>query len=391
MKILVVTPTFFPIMGGAELGIYELFRRLSSKHEIKIFTPWPDKSLVEEYGMEKSEIDLNNIGVVRFNDRVNLKKWPDPWLLKGIIPPFSFSSIWSLRKLLKYYKPDIINVFYPLPMGLSALYLEKIIKIPVVLSLVGRDVPGPNLPRFWSNYTRTITRLISQKIFISDYCRKALFNTNTEEGIVIPFGIDVDKYNPDIDGSSIRRKLSIPKEALVLFALQRLDKWKRVDVIIKALKSVLKRKDVFLLIGGKGPENNYLNQMTKDLGISSRVIFAGFIPENELPIYYATADLFVFHSIYETLGLVLLQAMASGKPIVSVESTAIPEVIDNHKNGILVEPLNPEQFADAIIYLLENKDIMKIFSQNSRKTALEKYDWNYISKRYEEIFLKCIG
>jgi glycosyltransferase involved in cell wall biosynthesis len=101
------------------------------------------------------------------------------------------------------------------------------------------------------------------------------------------------------------------------------------------------------------------------------------------------ADLFVFHSTFETLGLVLLQAMASGKAVVSVDSTAIPEVIDSGKNGLLVEPLKPEEFAEAVLSLLKNSEQREHFGVLSREKVVKKFNWDSISDRYEEIFFKC--
>lgn len=389
-KILVVTPTYFPIMGGAETGIYEIFRRMTTEHQVKILTPLADKNLTQNFGMEEDGFLFSEIEVLRYKDRLNLKRWPGHGRLKGAIPPFSFSAIPAVLKLVKAYKPDVVNVFYPLPTGLAAVILEKIKKIPVVLSLVGRDVPGPGIPRFWGNYSRAVTRSISETIFISDYCRKALFGTDSGKYNIVPFGVDVDRFKPGIDGNGIRKSLNIPTDAKILFSLQRLDRWKRADVLIEAMRHLPEKKKVFLVIGGKGPEKEHLEREAARSGLSSRIIFTGYIKEKELPLYYAMADIFVFHSIYETLGLVLLQALASGNPVVSVNSTAIPEVIDKNKNGLLVDPLNPEEFAQAIISLLENKETMKKFSIESRKKALREYDWARITAKYLEIFLRCI-
>ena len=209
--------------------------------------------------------------------------------------------------------------------------------------------------------------------------------------MVIPFGVDIKKYKPGINGDYLKKTFGIPQGAKVLFSLQRLDNWKRVDVILKAFKSILKQMDVYLIIGGKGPEKNNLMRMADEMGISARTIFTGYILSDELPFFYAMADLFVFHSIYETLGMVLIQAMASGKPVISVNNTAIPEVIEHNKTGILVDPLDPEQLATAVTKLLRDEKSMERFARNGRQIASEKYDWNQIAEKYEEIFSQSIS
>lgn len=390
MKILVVTPTFFPIMGGAEVGISEIYRRLIQRHEVRILTPWPDKILTRDYGIEESLYHFSNEFVLRFKDRVNLKKWPGQWKLKGIIPPFSLSTVAVSLKSVRKFKPEIVNMFYPLPTGLAAVSVERLKKTPTVLSIIGRDIPGPNIPSLWKNYAKSVSRAVSERIYISEYCRKALFGPDSDDGEIIPFGVDTDKFKPDLDGSQIKKALKIPVGMTVLFALQRLDQWKRVDVIIQAMKYVLKKKDVFLVIGGKGSEKDRLVQMTEDLGLSSRIFFTGYIKEDDLPLYYAMADLFVFHSTYETFGVALLQAMAAGIPIVTIDTTAIPELIHHNQNGILVEPLDPSGLADAVVSLLEDKGAMVRFSEESRKIIMEKYDWDCVAASYEKVFHRCL-
>jgi len=386
MKVLLITPTYLPIVGGAEIGVFEIYRRLKKKHQVKILTPWPDKKLIKDFGTEEATFETSDKDILRFKDRVNLMKWPGQWRLKGIIPPFSLSSVLAALKNVKTFEPDIVNVFYALPTGLAALFVKSMARTPVVISLIGRDIPGPNIPQMWKIYARSIVKTATDRIFISQYCRRSLFKSDIGIGEVIPFGVDVEKFSPDIDGRKIRNTLDIPKSSKVLFSLQRLDVWKKVDVIIQAMANILKKKDVFLVLGGKGPEKERLVQMTADLGLTRRVLFAGYIKEEELPYYYAMSDIFMFHSTYETFGLVLLQAMAAGKPIISTNSTAIPELIENHKNGLLVEPLNPGEMANAALSLLDDEENRKRFSEESRRRVLEKYNWDFIAGRYEEIF-----
>jgi len=145
------------------------------------------------------------------------------------------------------------------------------------------------------------------------------------------------------------------------------------------------------LIGGKGQEEQSLKSLAKKLGVYDNVLFTEYIPEKDTPKYFAMSDIFVFSSSNETFGIVISQAMASGKPIVSINSTAIPEVVDNGINGMLVESLNPKKFAAALIKLLSSKDVLKQYSENGRKKAVEKYDWDIIAHQYEEIFKNLVG
>lgn len=389
MKILVLTPTFFPVMGGAELGIFEICRRLGLKHEVTVLTPWPPKAWVRDYGMEEPEPGPAHFQTIRFNDWLNFMKLPLARTLRGAVPPFSFSFVEATREAIERSKPDLVNAFYALPTGLAALAAQKRKKIPVVLSLIGRDMPGPGIPPLWASYARFVARSLREKIFISKYSRGVLLGSHSEEGRIVPFGVDLEKFHPATDGRPLRGKLKIPEGSKVLFALQRLDPWKRVDVVVKAMNIVLGKMDAYLVIGGKGAEQAPLMRLVRDRGLSSRVVFTGYIKESDLPFYYAMSDLFIFHSTYETFGLVLLQAMASGKPVVSVRSTAIPELIDHRRTGVLVEPLNPNDLAQAAIALLKDEAAMTSFSAEARKRAVEEYSWQRVADLYEQIFERC--
>jgi glycosyltransferase involved in cell wall biosynthesis len=373
-------------MGGAESGIYEIYRRLALKNEVRILTPYPTASLERDFGMEEPVPDLSGLELVRFRDRINLKNWPGHGRLKGLIPPFSISLLRAAQREVKEFQPDIVNVFYALPSGLAASRIMKTKKAPVLLSLIGRDIPGPDIPHFWRFYARLTARRVSGVIFISEYCRKALIGPGSTEGAVIPFGVDTERFRPGLDGSRIREKLGIPRNARVLFSLQRLDRWKRVDIVLQAMKAVLARNEVYLVIGGKGPEADRLIRLAADLGITSRVLFSGYIKEEELPLYFAMADVFVFHSTYETFGLVLVQALAAGKPIISVRSTAIPEVLEDGREGRLVAPLDPEGLAEGILSFLDDEETLKRFSAAAREKAIDLFSWEVIAGRYEKIF-----
>jgi glycosyltransferase involved in cell wall biosynthesis len=386
MRLLAITPTFFPVMGGAEWGVYEIYRRLALEHEVRILTPHPPASLERDFGMEEPLPDLSGLELVRFQDRVNLKNWPGHGLLKGLVPPYSISMLRAALREVKEFQPDVVNVFYALPSGLAASRIMKTKRAPVLLSLIGRDIPGPDIPRFWRFYTRMTARRVSKVLFISEYCRKALFGPGSTAGEVIPFGVDTERFRPGLDGSRIRERLGIPPNARVLFSLQRLDRRKRVDIVLQAMKAVLGKAEAYLVIGGKGPEVNGLRRLAADLEITSRVFFTGYIKEEELPLHFAMADIFVFHSTYETFGLVLVQALAAGKPVVSVRSTAIPELLEDGREGKLVAPLDPADLAGTILSLLGDDEALKRFSAAARQKAIERFSWEVIARRYEKIF-----
>jgi len=390
MKILVITPTYFPVCGGAEVGIFEIFKRLGERNDVRILTPFPSRGLIDRYGNEQECRETEGPPIVRFRDRMNLKNLPGQFALRGAIPPFSLSAIRAAAKQIGAFRPDVACFFYALPNGLAGLFSERIKKIPTVLSLIGRDIPGPGIPYFWKHYFHLIVKRIQSIVFISEYSRKQARGESESTGTVIPFGVDTKKFRPGLEDNPIRKKWNIPPSGLVLFTLLRLDPLKRTDVLIESFRQVLKELDVFLIVGGKGPQLSSLQSLVAESDMQQRVIFPGFIPDDQLPFYYDASDVFIFHSTYETFGVSLVQALAAGLPVVSVNSTAIPEIVIPGWNGLLVEPLDPNALAHAAIELLTHESKRKRMGVESRKLAEKKYDWNLIANQYEDVFRAVI-
>lgn len=390
MRILVLTPTFLPIVGGAELVIYEVYRRLASSHEVCVLTPEIELDRQVKWAAD-DYLERLNFTVQRFDDRFSLLKLRGHRMLRGLIPPFSLSAIKAVASSVKELKPEVINSHYAVPTGLAAVVIGKMNDIPVVLTFAGRDVPGPTTPPLWKFYDRLIAKLAIDVTYISDYCRIAIHGASHKgNGRTIYGGVDLHEFNPQVEGQSVRRDLGLDDDSLVLFALQRLTPEKRTDTILRSMSHILKSyDDITLVIGGKGSEEKYLRELATQLGIEGHVLFTGYIPDEKLPQYFAMADIFVFHSTYETFGLVLAQAMAAGKPIVSVKSTAIPEVVENGTNGILVEPLNAEAFAEAVLILAADPELRHKMGWNGRERAVQKFDWDQIASQYETVLTQA--
>lgn len=394
MRILIITPTFLPIAGGAEKGIHELSQRLARQYEIGLLTPEPDPYYYRYYGAQGEDkifrSSLSSISIFRFKDQLNLMRWQAKRRYLAFLPPFSLSAIQAAFSVAKSFKPEVIIAFYALPTGLSALLLKKIFKIPLILSFIGRDVPGPGVPSFWKKYVRLVANQVDQIIFISHYCQQALGPIRGVPTHIIPFGINLQDYSKSNRNFSLRQRFGIRADVPVIFCLQRLDPWKKTEIIVEALHYLIKSGEkIYLLIGGRGQEEKPLREKIHQLNLDNYVFMTGFIPEREIPSFFLDSDIFCFHSIYETFGLVLLQAMAAGKPIVTVRSTAIPELIDDGKTGLLVDPLNPKAMAEAIGYLIKNKDLAKKLGQQAKDKA-QFYSWENVSGQYEQVIQQTV-
>ena len=175
----------------------------------------------------------------------------------------------------------------------------------------------------------------------------------------------------------------------------RLAEKKGVNYLIESMPIVLKgMHDSKLIIVGDGPEKEKLVELTKTLNLKDNVAFVGSLMNEDLPKYYATADVFVGPSIVtktgdtEGLGVVFLEAIASGTCVIGSNVGGIPDIIINNKTGILVEEKNPYQLASAIVNLMENKMLQKKLIKNAISRIKNAYSWDKVAEKFAEVYNK---
>lgn len=392
MRIAVLTPTFLPVVGGAELLLLHVFRRLARRHDVLLVTPRLPRATLAANGSTHYDA-MVNFAVRRYDDRFSFVRIPGHRATRGLIPPFSLSAAAAVRAAARDFAPDVLNVHYCMPTGLAAVYAERVLGIPTVLSLVGRDVPGPGVPPLWTYWHRLVGRAVSGCTYVTDFCRRAVYGAGDHrEGRVIVNGVDAPPPVPEADVRALRRRLGVPEGGHLLFALQRVDPLKRVDVLVRAMPSILRRyPDTVLCVGGTGADLGRVRAVAAELGVEGAVRFAGFVPDEDIPVHMAACDLFVFHSTYETFGIVLAEAMAGGRAVVSVEDGAIREVVDHGETGLLVPILDHEAMAEAVSGLLGDPDRRAAMGRAGRYKARRLYDWDVIAEQYERAFADACG
>ena len=378
MRILVLTPTFLPVVGGAELVVLEVYRRIARHHEVRLLTPVLDAGLVRAFGSDEYE-SLVNFPVERYADRVTFMRMRGHRWTAGALPPFSLSAVAAVWRAVKRWRPDVLNVHYLMPTGLAGLVAERALGVPTVLTLTGRDVPGPGVPPLWRWWQRALLASVTGATHVSGYCRDAVYGAGAGRGEVIYAGVEIPA--PPGDGAAVRRRLGIRTDERVVFALQRLAREKRVDALLLALRRCLDSgSTVRLVIGGTGSEEGALRALASELGIDKHVCFAGYIPRAELADYFSAADLFAFHSTFETFGIVVAQAMSYGLPIVTVRSTALPEIVGD--GGVLVEEGDPRALGDALAALAHDEARCRAIGARGRRRAEALFGWDSVAAQY---------
>lgn len=385
MRVLVLTPTFLPVVGGAELALLEIYRRLAARHQVLLVTPILSNAVLHAQGSDDYD-RLVTFPVERFQDTLTFMRIPGHRATCGAIPPFSLSAVTAIGRAVRRFKPDVLHVHYLMPTGLAGLVAERRLGIPTVVTMNGRDVPGPAVPALWRWWQRTILSRVTDVTYGSMYARDAICGKNWPRGQVVYNGVEIP--SPTGNGLSVHNEHGIPPGEPVVFSLQRLGPEKRVDVVLRAFKRCRDQTGVgTLVVGGKGPEEEGLRRLAQDLGIARWVRFAGYISKEALPSYFLGCQVFAFHSTFETFGIVVAQAMSYGRAVVTVRNTALPEVVG--EGGLLVETADDERFGDAIATLLKDPALRQRLGEVGRVRAATHFNWDRIAEQYETVLTRA--
>ncbi|MGB8981248.1 MAG: glycosyltransferase, partial [Anaerolineales bacterium] len=273
----------------------------------------------------------------------------------------------SVMNALRKFAPDIIHVHEPLQMGWLGIEYAKQTNTSITLTVhQAPSLIASYLPGCFRVYTETIlwayARWLAKKftsITSPTQTISALITQMTgSKTDTISSGADLEIFRPALscrEGTATRQKWNLPENAPILLHVGRLDVEKRVDRVIQAAAQTLLTSGAHLLIVGDGCQKSNLVRLCNDLRIAERVHFIGFVSARQgLPGIYQVAHLFVTASEIETQGIVLLEAAASGLPIVAVRTTCIPEIVHDGINGYLEEPGDVHGMSNAMNLLLRN-------------------------------------
>jgi glycosyltransferase involved in cell wall biosynthesis len=193
---------------------------------------------------------------------------------------------------------------------------------------------------------------------------------------VFPWGIDFKKFNPEIDSKNLRSLLQW-EDKIVIICTRKHEPVYGLEYLVKAIPYVISKYDQarFLFVGS-GPLTSHLKKMVNDLSIEKYVKFTGWIPNEELPKYLAASDLYVSSSLSDGTSVCLLEALASGLPVVVTDVDAVLEWVTDGENGLVVPKKNPAALAGAICTLLEDNNLREIFGRRNYKIAIDRASWD---------------
>jgi glycosyltransferase involved in cell wall biosynthesis len=351
MRIAYLAQSYPPMISGAAFFAQQIAEGMAQRgHQVLIIAA-SDK--IDPYRVEN-----DNLTVLRLRSIHNPMRVGQRFLL---------SPREAVMKALHEFQPDIVHAHEPLQIALLAIEYAKQAQIPNLLSI-------HQLPSFVTSYLPDSLRAGTESalwMYARWLCRQftsIITPTQTISSLVaemtglptntIGYGIDLQSFHPlnaDDDESAIRHKWDLPADVPLLLHVGRLDTDKCVDRVIYAAAQGMRGTNAHLLIVGDGTQKPALMKLSESLGISKRVHFPGFISmQDGLPEIYRIAHLFLTASEIETQGIVLLEAAASGLPIVAIRATCIPEIVHHGMNGYLAESGNVNGLSNAISLLLKD-------------------------------------
>ena len=377
MRILMMTNTYFPIVGGIEQSIYSFSEEFKSLgHEVLIVTPVFEGVPTEEPG------------VIRI---------PAFQKVRGTIFSINFPTSELLTRYMKDFSPDIIHSHSPFFMGDFALRLSRQHAIPLVFTYHTMfeqyvhflPVQNEGMKRFMVKYAAGYANLIDQVIAPSESVRDILLKRGVKTPMeVVPTGVDLERFSK-ADGKAFRQRNQIPIDAKVVGHAGRLAPEKNLEFLINCMVDALKKDPkVHALIVGLGPAEKMIKDIFKQAGLEKRLHLTGVLHYQHLVDAYFAMDVFAFTSLSETQGMVLVEAMAAGVPVVALDAPGARDIIKDYHNGRLLNEMDQKSFVDAIIWVLNRTpEELQTIKQLVRMTV-QKYPINVSAKRMLEIYEK---
>ena len=401
MKILLVADVSIAnVIGGAERVLFEQSTRLAGRgHDVHILT--------RRLGLH-----------TRSKDTIQaVKEWRYEVDFKNNAISFLIDTTRNSRKLCEYickdYKIDLINIVQPFS-GIGAAQTsisERIKKIYTCHSLsfeefISRNIQPVGKLRKCIYMLNILTRKWIEKrvlqscdeiIVLSQFTLNKLwdiYKIPMQKVSIIPGGVDLEHFYPTDNKHALREKFNIPSDKMILLTVRNLVGRMGLENLIRALKTIVNHSEnVYLIIGGDGPLKDELITLTKRLGIEKYVCFAGFIPEAQLADYYRLADLFILPTReLEGFGLVTLEAMASGLPVIGTPVGGTKEILGQFDANLLFKGTDPSPIAALILentYKIRKRPQQwQSYREQCRHFVETNYSWEKNVDALENLFLR---
>lgn len=340
-------------------------------------------------GFQIGLFSLSNPETDWFSGRVNLTLYDRPGFSSKMFSNSSLKKIAFLKtmpflkKVIREFKPEIIHAHYASSYGL----LGRLSGFhPYFISVWGSDLfEFPMKSFIHKEVVRRNLRSADEIFSTSKVLEDQVYRISGSASQVIPFGIDLEMFHPAV-GSSLEEG-----ETIVIGTIKSLEKNYRIDVLMKAFaiaRAARQNLNLRLVLVGGGTEEDNLKRLAENLNIADVTEFKGRMPFDLIPGCHRAIDIFVNLSAQESFGVSVLEASASGKPVIVTNVGGLNEVVVENVTGLMVPVNDAGKTADCMIRLIDNRKLAKELGARGRKFVAENYDWLMCVEKMCNAYLK---
>jgi len=380
MNICLVNAFFHPYTGGTEKHMYELGRRVAKRENVFVYTS-------KLKGTKAQEV-LEGMKIYRTD--VSTYKMPLIYPPPFVIAPKVKKEIQELDEKFDFDIFHLHGRWYP-SFDFVAKYAKSKRKLFMLTLHEARPVGISPLITFLGTlfdaaYGKKVLGAADRLIAVCKFVKEdiAKYGINKGKIEVIYNGVDTGFFKPS--KKTFKEKYSDRFDVLLVF-VGRLIQQKGLPYLIDAMAEIVREYPrTGVLITGRGKEKEKLEARVRNLALDKNIVFSGFIPEEQLPNLYSSADIFVLPSLWEVLPIALLEALACGAPLLVSDAGGNPEVVENGINGFTFKRRDTQGLAEKIRMMIDDEKTRKRMGKKSREIAVKKFDWEQIAKRTMECY-----
>lgn len=393
-RIVIITPDYPPVVGGAEIFAGALAERLARRHAVHVVTRLPSRASRQLNRLGERPLPRREVrnGVMLY--RSAYVEVEDLRMLTAV------PGLWrEAQQVIRRVRPHIVHTvtYYP------TLMLGRLLKgrrapwalVHTEQGLIVDVLRGyANILDRYGGILRPVTHwafagadfvtAVSQPV--ADKC--AEFYPHAGRITVVPNGLDIRRFTPSPHKSALRTMLGMPRDTFVLFSASRLVEKNGVITLVESLARVAPDRRLHLYIAGEGDLRPQLEATIARAGLGHRVTLLGNLPHADLPQWLAAADAFVRPSVSEGFGIAFVEAMAAGLPVISTPVVADMDVYRPDEHGLVVPVGDAVALAAAYERLIDNPALTRQLAAQARDWAVSRYDWDAIVQTFDDIYTR---
>ena len=399
MKNLLITHDFPPGLSGG-ISVFQHHLCAELKKEINVLAPklgnWKVFDSKQGYTIYRQTMPKVPSGFMR---NMKMRIWHIMYLVYIAVFQFNLYLINGCQIVIRG-KIDVVLIghLYLAPVG---WFIQLITKRPYVIILYGSE-----LHRYWrfSLVRQLFLAWLNRAKFllvISEFTHRQYLSRGVRDNqtfVLVSPGVDVERFHPDLNPAAVVHRHKLENRVVVL-TVARLVEWKGQDNVIRAMSRVVQvvPNAVYVMVGA-GPYRSVLEKLVTEFGLQECVIFAGFIPDSELGLYYAAANIMVLVGRefqpgmpVEGFGIAYIEANATERPVIGSRLGATPDTIVDGVTGLLVPPDDEDEIAAGIIRLLVNPDLAKLMGEHGRERAVREFTWDTQASRLRQQLAEIVS